>query len=60
LIVALALLGVLAWLKIDGASVAAIAAAGTVVAWLSTPPKRDGTSGISIAPPPPDRESELP
>lgn len=57
----LALLGVLAYLKVEGAAVAAVGAIGTLVAWLSQPPKKDRRKGVSIAPDPdPDDPSEVP
>lgn len=46
IITALAVLGVLAFLKIDGASVAAIAAVGTVIAWLTTPPQKSDRDSL--------------
>jgi hypothetical protein len=57
----LALLGILAYLRVEGAAVAAIGAAGTLVAWLVKPPTKDKAkpdedpSEAPTIPPPPDK-----
>jgi small-conductance mechanosensitive channel len=56
----LALLGVLAFLKVPGAPVAAVGAVGTIIAWLTQPPKKDGSGSLSLSPPKVDDPSEAP
>lgn len=60
----LALLGVLAYFRVEGAAVAAVGAAGTLVAWLVKPPQKDkgaspaeDPSEAPTIPPPPDKPS---
>ena len=56
----LTILGLLAYMQVPGAAVAAVGAVGTIMAWLTQPPTKDGSKVISIAPDAHGDASELP